>query len=93
MQTFGMGQSWKVWQAEMVLQDLHIWFNYQKATNDYHESNPKLLSDIGKRLTYIDQLQEFFCSATYYVVPHIHLEVLIKPDMTCLKGSIRHWRD
>jgi hypothetical protein len=52
----------------MVLRDLHIWFNYQKATNDYHESNPRLLGDIGKRLTYIDQLQEFFCrlyGATY----------------------------
>ena len=68
MQTFGMGQSWKVWHADLVLRDLHIWFNYQKATNDYHKSNPRLLSDIGKRFTYIDQLQEFFCrlyGATY----------------------------
>ena len=28
---------------------------------DYHKSSPRLLGDIGKRLTYIDQLQEFFC--------------------------------
>ena len=51
-----------------MLRGLHIWFNHQKAANNYHESNSRLLGDTGNTLTYIDQVQEFFCrlySATY----------------------------
>ena len=27
----GTGQTWNVWQADLVLRDRHIWFKYQKA--------------------------------------------------------------